>query len=138
MTNGEKMLIAQQRRQGLGYTEIARKLELSVNTVKSYCQRNGIKPVGKTTVSEKDACRQCGSTLEHTPARKKKQFCSDACRLRWWHDHRDMSRTAKSAKCAACEQEFITDRAQKYCSHACYIAARFGGVHGHETYPSAV
>jgi hypothetical protein len=27
---------------------------------------------------------------------------------------------------------------QKYCSHACYISARFGGVHGHETYPSAV
>ena len=46
MTNGEKLMIAQQRRQGLGYTEIARKLGMSVNTVKSYCQRNGIKPVG--------------------------------------------------------------------------------------------
>ena len=46
MTNGEKMLITQQRRQGLGYTEIARKLGMSVNTVKSYCQRKGIKPAG--------------------------------------------------------------------------------------------
>ena len=137
MTNGEKMLITQQRRQGLGYTEIAQKLGMSVNTVKSYCQRNGIKPAGKTT-PEKDTCRQCGSVLEHTPGRKKKQFCSDACRMRWWHDHRYMSRTAMSAKCAACGREFVTDRAQKYCSHACYIAARFGGAHGHETYPSAV
>lgn len=71
MTNGEKMLITQQRRQGLGYTEIARKLGMSVNTVKSYCQRNGIKPVGKTVVPEKDNCRQCSSVLEHTPGRKK-------------------------------------------------------------------
>ena len=138
MTNGEKMLITQQRRQGLGYTEIARKLGMSVNTVKSFCQRNGIKPVSKTAIPEKDTCRQCGSVLEHTPGRKKKQFCSDACRMHWWHEHRDMSKTAKGAKCAACGREFITDRAQKYCSHACYIAARFGGIHGHETYRRAV
>ena len=98
MTNGEKLLITQQRRQGLGYTEIARKLGMSVNTVKSFCQRNGIKPVSKTAIPEKDTCRQCGSVLEHTPGRKKKQFCSDACRMHWWHEHRDMSKTAKGAK----------------------------------------
>ena len=138
MTNGEKILIAQQRRQGLGYTEIAQKLGMSVNTVKSFCRRNGIKPICKSAGTGKDTCRQCGSTLEHTPGRKKKQFCSDACRLQWWHAHRDMSKTARGAKCAACGQEFITDRTQKYCSHACYISARFGGVHGHETYPNAV
>ena len=138
MPNGEKMLIAQHRRQGLGFAEIARKLGMSVNTVKSYCQRNGIKPAGKTAVQSGSTCRQCGYTLEHTPGRKKKQFCSDACRLCWWHDHREMSKTAIGAKCAACGREFVTDRAQKYCSHACYIAARFGGAHGHETYPSAV
>ena len=138
MTNGEKMLVAQQRRQGLGYTEIARKLGISVNTVKSYCQRNSIKPIGKTAMPGKDACKQCGGMLQHTPGRKKKQFCSDACRMRWWHEHRDMSKTAKGVKCAACGREFITDRVQKYCSHACYIAARFGGANRHETYPSAV
>lgn len=136
MTNGEKMLIAQQRKQGLGYTEIARKLGLSVNTVKSFCRRNGIK-ASKATVLQ-DVCRQCGGALQHTPGRKKKQFCSDTCRMRWWHTHRDMSKTAKGAKCAACGKEFMTDRAQKYCSHACYIAARFGGAHGNEPYSRAV
>ena len=138
MTNGEKMLIIQQRRKGLGYTEIARKLDMSVNTVKSYCQRNGIKPAGKTAVKSDSTCRQCGNTLQQIPGKKKKQFCSDACRMHWWHDHREMSKTARGAKCAACGREFITDRVQKYCSHACYISARFGGIHGHETYPSAV
>ena len=138
MTRGEKLLIAQYRAQGMGYTAIADTLGLSKNTVKSFCQRNGIKPICKSAGTGNDTCRQCGSTLEHTPGKKKKQFCSDACRLRWWHDHREMSKTAKGAKCAACGQEFITDRVQKYCSHACYIAARFGGAHGHETYPRAV
>lgn len=72
MTNGEKMLITQQRRQGLGYTEIARKLGMSVNTVKSYCQRNGIKPVGKT-MPGKDACRQCAAHWSILRAEKRKQ-----------------------------------------------------------------
>ena len=35
MTNGERMLIAQQLKQGLVYSEIARKLDMSVNTIKS-------------------------------------------------------------------------------------------------------
>ena len=40
MTSAEKKLIGQYRRQGMGSTEIAEKLNLSVNTVKSYCRRN--------------------------------------------------------------------------------------------------
>lgn len=30
--------------------------------------------------------------------------------------------------CPQCGGVFRTDREQKYCSHACYIAHRFGGV----------
>ena len=80
-----------------------------------------------------DACKRCGCALVHTPGRKKKQFCSDACRLRWWHEHRYMSKTAKSTKCAACGRAFMTDRGQRYCSHACYIRMRFGESRGNGT-----
>ena len=130
MTNGEKMLIAQQIKQGMGYSEIARKLGMSVNTVKSYCQRNGLKRTGVTEALANDACKRCGCALVHTPGRKKKQFCSDACRLRWWHEHRYMSKTARSAKCVACGRAFMTDCGQRYCSHACYIHMRFESDHG--------
>lgn len=130
MTDEEKMLIAQQLKQDLGYSEIARKLNMSVNTVKSYCHRNGLKRTGVTEAMVIDACRRCGCALVHTPGKKKKQFCSDDCRLRWWHEHRYMSKTAKSAKCVVCGREFMTDRGQRYCSHACYIHMRFGGNHG--------
>ena len=70
MTNGEKRLITQQRRQGLGHAEIARKLGVSVNTGKSFCQRNGIKPICKSAGTGNGTCRQCSITLEHTPGRK--------------------------------------------------------------------
>lgn len=138
MTNGEKVQIVQMRKRGLGYTEIARSLGMSVNTVKSYCQRSGVKPLEKKTAQSGEVCRQCGSVLKHTPGRKRKQFCSDACRLRWWHGHREHSQNARTVVCASCGKAFVTDRMQKYCSHACYIQARFGGAHGNEAHTGAV
>ena len=128
MTNTEKLLIAQQLKHGLGYTDIAKKLGMSVNTVKSYCQRNGLRRSRSTAAPKQvdTVCRQCGSALIHTPGRKKKKFCSDTCRMRWWHAHRELGRNARAARCQTCGKEFVTDRAQKYCSHPCYISARFG------------
>ena len=139
MTNGEKVQIVQMRKRGLGYAEIARSLGMSVNTVKSYCQRNGLKAAARASISvSENVCRQCGSTLHRTPGRKRKQFCSDACRLCWWHAHRELGKNARTIVCASCGKAFVTDRAQKYCSHACYIQTRFGGVHGNEAHTGAV
>ena len=138
MTNGEKVQIVQMRKRGLGCSEIALKLGMSVNTVKSYCRRSGVKPLEKKTAQSGDVCRQCGSVLKLTPGRKRKQFCSDACRLRWWHGHREQGQNARMIVCASCGKVFVTDRVQKYCSHACYIQARFGGAHGNEAHTEAV
>ena len=117
---------------------VALSLGLSVNTVKSYCRRSGVKPLEKKTAQSGDVCRQCGSALKLTSGRKRKRFCSDACRLRWWHGHREMSRNARTVVCASCGKVFVTDRMQKYCSHACYIQKRFGGAHGNEAHRGAV
>lgn len=138
MTNGEKQQIARMLKQGLGHTEIAGTLGMSVNTVKSYCRRSGLRrsTIGAKQESEKaqktaeDMCRQCGAALVHTPGRKKKQFCSDACRLSWWHAHRELGRNARTELCPSCGKTFITDRVQTYCSHGCYVRARFGGCNG--------
>ena len=138
MTNGEKVQIVQMRKRGLGYAEIALSLGLSVNTVKSYCRRSGVKPLEKKTAQSGDVCRQCGSVLKLTSGRKRKRFCSDACRLCWWHAHRELSPNARTAVCASCAKVFVTDRMQKYCSHACYIRTRFGGAHGNEAHTGAV
>lgn len=125
MTDGDKLRIRQYRMQGLGHTKIARMLGLSVNTVKSYCRRN---QVTRSHQNADGVCRQCGVKLEYIPHRKKKHFCSDACRLRWWHAHREQSKKAKASRCEYYGSEFVTDHVQKYCSHACYIRVRFGGA----------
>ena len=133
MTVAEKNYIIRYRQMGKSCTEIARALVLSVNTVKSFCQRSGIAPIGQATGTspEETLCLCCGEKIKLQPHRKPKRFCSDACRLRWWHAHRDMEKSAVDRRCLSCGRAFRSSREQKYCSHACYIEARFGGsTHG--------
>ena len=122
MTSAERDYIIRYRQSGKSCAEIARFLGLSANTVKSFCQRNSIVPIAPNTQASLTAlsetvCLYCGEKVKQQPHRKPKRFCSDACRLRWWHSSRE----------------------QKYCSHACYIKARFGGnAHGRNTDTRAV
>ena len=78
------------------------------------------------TLSE-TVCLCCGEKVTQQPHRKPKRFCSDTCRLRWWHAHRDREKNAADRRCFSCGRVFRSSREQKYCSHACYIKARFGG-----------
>ena len=130
MTEQDKALLTGYRQQGKGCTEIARLLGVSVNTVKSYCRRNGIsaevKPKLDMPLVRKGKCKQCGAEIKQTEHRREKQFCSDRCRMRWWHAHRSDSRSAVEHICPECRRTFVTDRIQKYCSHECYILSRFG------------
>ena len=133
MTVAEKNYIIRYRQVGKSCTEIARALGLSVNTVKSFCQRNEIAPIEQATGTSpgETLCLCCGEKIKFQPHRKPKRFCSDACRLRWWHAHRDMEKSAVDRRCLSCGRAFRSSREQKYCSHACYIEARFGGsTHG--------
>ena len=134
MTSEEKSRIAELRKQGLGYKRIARELGLKDGTVKTYCHRHGMATAqakaGKPT--EKDKCRFCGAQLHQLPGRKPKQFCSDECRNRFWN--RSIARVNRKSMidftCPVCGKPFRAygGCSRKYCSHACYIADRFGGV----------
>ncbi|WP_231465828.1 hypothetical protein [Selenomonas sp. FC4001] len=68
---------------------------------------------------------QCGNHLEQVLRRKKKKFCSDGCRIRWWNHHMHLMKA--NAVCVHCGKEFHGRSGRKYCSHRCYIAERFGG-----------
>ena len=113
------------------------RLGISENTVKSFCRRNNL-----TGVASKEpvvVCRNCGRPLPQYPKRKQRKFCSEACRRAWWKMHPELIHKAAfyPATCAHCGQEFQSygNRKRKYCSHACYIAARFqkGGTHDEGT-----
>lgn len=125
MDTKDKENIRNMRVEGLGYKKIASKLGISVNTIKSFCQRNGLSGTGE------DRCQNCGVLIKQNPKRKKKRFCSDKCRLIWWNSHQDkINRRANySLICSNCGKTFISygNKYRKYCSHRCYIAHRFSG-----------
>lgn len=133
MTDMDKARLVEYRQEGKGCAEIARLLHVSVNTVKSYCRRNDIRAAEeqvpaamKQSAGGKTRCKQCGTALQQTEHTREKMFCSDKCRMQWWHAHRSASINAEEHICPTCQRVFTTDRMQKYCCHECYILSRFG------------
>lgn len=144
MTNEQKAVVESLRSQGLGYKRIAARTGISVNTVKSYLRKNVPMTAGKTApvlipepVMDAAAdgpflCRCCGKPVPQNPGRKEKKFCSDFCRTSWWNSHLDLvkRKAIYHFTCPTCGREFSAygNAHRKYCSHACYIEDRFGGM----------
>lgn len=134
MNKTQKEQIHRLRHDGLGYLKIAQTLGLSENTVKSYCKRNNLG--GQMAVAASDPavqtfCKQCGQPLAQNTGHKSRKFCSRVCRQEWWKAHPEqvMQKAVYTFTCAHCGVEFSAygNSRRKYCSHACYIADRFGG-----------
>lgn len=91
MTDKEKQQIKEYRDHGFSYSEISRMLGISVNSVKTYCKRHALGDAkafdGKG--STEFCCEQCGKPVKQNPGRKKKRFCSDGSRMKWWNSHMD-------------------------------------------------
>ena len=128
VTDAEKEMIRFLRMEGLGYGAVAERLGLSENTVKSYCRRNHL--TGVAAKERAKVCRECGVPLASVPGRKGRKFCSEGCRRAWWRSHPELvHREAYYVlACRYCGREFRSygNRGRKYCSHECYIRARFG------------
>ena len=125
MTNEQKSIIMQLRMEGCKYTAIAEVVELSVNTVKSYCRRQNIDTAFAITSDENGTsrCKQCNKPLERKDSQKPSKFCSDDCRHMWWKDHpNEINKKAFYTKaCAHCGKAYtVYGRPHsKFCSHAC-------------------
>ena len=133
MTDKEKQKIRDYRMTGFSYTQISKMMDLSINSIKTYCRRHDL---GGAKAYEhggeaKTPCEQCGKPVKQNAGRKTKRFCSDKCRMLWWNNHSELvdKRANYSCVCAKCGKEFLSygNRNRKYCSHACYIEDRFGG-----------
>ena len=125
MTDEQKQQIIAMRRDGAGYGSIANQLGLSINTVKSFCRRHSL-----AAPSTDSLCEQCGRPIAQNPGRKRKRFCCDACRNKWWNSHLDLvkRKAVYTFTCLACGKKFTVygNSHRKFCSHACYIQHRFG------------
>ena len=133
MTDQQSTQITNMRESGLGYSTIANQIGLPKECVKSYCRTHGLTGRRSSSHVDKEAgsntCRTCGRYLQHAPGKRKKQYCSDACRMDWWNAHQDkVKRKAYySFTCAECGKTFSSygNAKRVYCSHSCYITARF-------------
>ncbi|MEG2198106.1 MAG: RNA polymerase subunit sigma-70 [Cellulosilyticaceae bacterium] len=141
MTKLQKQKIYELRLQGLGYKAIATVLGLSRDSVRSYCKRHhlsGPKEVIKlnTPLIEKNHvfCLKCNTTLTQKGKGRHRKFCSNECRRSWWIENQDKRIRKQNAfytfTCSYCKKEFEVygNNSRKYCSHSCYINARFGEV----------
>jgi len=134
MTDTQRTQIKELRLAGYGYKKIAQALCLSVDTVKSYCRKNNLAGVmagnPSSSADGKTYCKQCGKELLQKPNQKTLLFCSNECRQAWWNDHPEKvnKKAFYHLVCACCGAGFASygNKKRKYCSHACYIADRFG------------
>lgn len=116
------------RAKGYGAKKISRVLGVSLNTVKSTLRRLG------EASADTGFCKNCGKEIDNSGGHRK-AFCCDRCRSEWWNKRRSSLAKAGGGKktCAYCGREFssYSHKGQKYCSHECYIKARYhGGVNG--------
>ena len=136
MTNEQRSIITDMRHQGCGYAAIAGAVGLSKDSVKAYCRSHGLAGVKAETINPAeivtDNCLNCGTRLTHVPGAKRKKFCCADCRQTWWNAHPEQVKRKAIYRytCPACGKPFTAygNDHRKYCSRACYAAARFGGV----------
>lgn len=129
MTQEQKNTIIMMRSKGHSYAVIADALDVSKNTVKTFCNRNGL---GATAVEKErvddNKCKYCGADLEHSEGHRKKQFCNKKCSNAWWNEQTiKTASNIKSFICPGCGKAFTasTKKPRKYCSFDCYIKDRF-------------
>lgn len=131
MDKNQKQAIATLRLQGGTYAEIADYLNLSPNTVKSFCLRNKISPLSQTRLGDMEdsagICKNCGAALEQTHGGRNKAFCSDRCRYAWWN--RNRREKPYRLTCQHCGRKFISfgNRNRAFCSRECYTLNRHNG-----------
>ena len=134
MTSTQRDHLCELRRSGKSYGQIAQALNISENTVKSFCRREGILMVPESA----PRCPHCCKPMAPTARGTRRRFCSDTCRFAWNFAHRVLGeKNAISKRCANCGKSFFSypSSDRKYCSRACYIRDRFGkeAHHGSRT-----
>jgi len=133
MTDMQKQAIKAMREEGKSYIKIATSLNISENTVKSYCKRNNLGGRLKSNTASNDDspsyCKQCNKPLVQKQGTKTRKFCSPSCRSLWWaaHPEKMNQKAVYHFKCAYCGSHFSAygNKGRKYCSHDCYVASRF-------------
>ena len=121
MTDKQKQQVLELHSKGYGQSAIAKQLNISINTLKSFFKRNDIKRIQKDKPKSVN-CLYCDAEIKQTSHKKAKKFCSDKCRMAWWKEHRNCvkQKSVKTFICPICGKEFTAYADRTYCSRLCY------------------
>lgn len=126
MTERETEAVSRLQGYGLDYREISRVTGIDKESVRTFLRRHT--PTLVLPLNADGYCRSCGKPLRFTPGRRPKKYCGNSCRTVFWNSHRDSirHRTWREYTCLHCGNTFEAAgrRERKYCSRACYQAAR--------------
>ena len=136
MTDFEAAQVKEMRLKGMGYRAIAEALGLSRDIVRNHCKAKGMGGYVAATVKnlkerevQNGICLCCGKKTEQPGTGRPRKFCSEKCRRQWWKAHPEAGnqKAVYTQVCARCGKEFTAygNSHRKYCSHDCYIKARF-------------
>ena len=127
MTQIEKQKIIEMQKQGLKYPTIAKLTGINIGTVKTYCRRHPV-DASDTQPGTVAFCKECGMPVVVRKKCKPRQFCSDACRMKWWNGHRDevKHKTESRFICEYCGASFTRPgkTRHRFCSKKCSAEAR--------------
>ena len=80
------------RKEGLGYKKIAKTLKMHRDSVRDFCQRNGINGLAseykiraEELVEKGAGCLNCGIVLDQDAIGKGRRYCSERCRKQYWY-----------------------------------------------------
>ena len=137
MTEIQGVQIISLRQQGLGYTNIARIVNVSRDSVKSYFKCRGLNGyLSKGLDYDKEGklgniCSFCGRKIDKSVTGRPKRFCCDMCRMNYWKGHREEIKKSPRAtyirECPYCKETFEAygNKTRKFCCHEHYIKYRF-------------
>lgn len=119
MTEQQKIKVRQMRLDGIGYRHIAYELNISLNTIKSFCRRHALTGSGQVvslnnniSVQKGLICKCCGKKLNHISGKKRKIYCSDNCRKKYWKMKQEEKRMIEQI-----EPKAMADKIAVYCAH---------------------
>ena len=122
MTKAQKDKIKYMRECNIGYAQIAKEIGATINSVKSYCHRQGLNT--EALISKGDCCKNCGKVITEKSKTRPRKFCSVQCKTAWWNLHRRdrQSDNIVEFTCSVCGKHFkdYAHTERKFCSLACY------------------
>ena len=128
MTEEQGIQIVKLRGQGLGYKQIANMVNLSRDSVRSYCKTRGltgyvsaVQMNMKELMERGDACGFCGGPMKKASTGRPRRFCCEECRRRYWKGHREEIKRSDKAETF----ESYGNKNRKFCCHEHYIKFRF-------------